>query len=65
MNKPHHFILNGNNTIRDSPPLLSPGEDTTRLNPLQSTSPIEYKINLVSQTKQIDQREIQSYHNHA
>src|SRR3989337_3991966 len=45
-------------------PLLSLGISTTRLNPLQSTSPIARKINLVGQTKSIDQREIQSYLNH-
>src|SRR4051812_37575849 len=59
------FILNGDNTIRASLPLLSLGEDTARLNPLQITSPIARKINLVGQTKSIDQREIQSYLNHA
>ena len=31
----HHFTLNGNNRIRASLPLLSRGEDTARLNPLQ------------------------------
>ena len=64
MNKPHLFILNGNNKIRASLPILSLGEDTAKLNPSQSTSPIARKTNLVGQTKLIDRREIQSYLNH-
>ena len=46
-------------------PFLSLGSSTARLNPKLSTSPIARKINIVGQTKSIDQREIQSYLNHA
>ena len=46
-------------------PFLSLELSTARLNPLQSTSPIARKINLVGQTNSIDRREIQSYINHA
>ena len=46
-------------------PTLSLGEDTARLNPKLSTSPIARKINLVGQAKTIDRREIQSFNNHA
>src|SRR3989337_1230572 len=65
MNKPHLFILDCNNTIRASLPLLSLGEDTARLNPKLSTSPIARKTNLVGQTKPIVRREIQRDLNHA
>ena len=57
--KTHLVILDVNNTIRALLPLLSPGKDTTRLNPKLSTSPIARKINLVGQTKLIIQRDLQ------
>ena len=47
--------------IRASLPLPSLGEDTTRLKPSQSTSPIARKTNLVGQTKPIVRRELQRY----
>ena len=59
--KPHLVILDGNNTIRALLPLLSLGKDTARLNPQLSPSPIARKINLVSQTKLIIQRDLQRY----
>ena len=40
---------------------MSLGEDTARLNPKLSTSPIARITNLVGQTKPIIQREIQRY----
>ena len=46
-------------------PTLSLGEDTARLNPKLSTSPIARRTNLVGQTKPIIRREIQRYQNHA
>ena len=46
-------------------PLLSLVEDTARLNPLQSISPMARKTNLLAEAKSIDVREIQSYLNHA
>ena len=64
MNKPHLFTHNSNDTYV-SCPLLSLGLSTARSNPSQSMSPIARKINLVGQTKLIDQREIQNYINHA
>ena len=42
-------------------PLLSQGQDTARLNPKLSTSPIARKINLVGQTKPIIRRDLQIY----
>ena len=44
------------NTIRALLPLLSMGQDTARLNPKLSTSPMARKINLVGQTKLIIRR---------
>ena len=64
MNKPHLCTLNSNDTYV-SCPFLSLGLSITRSNPSQSTSPNARKINLVGQTKSIDQREIRSYNNHA
>ena len=58
---PHLVILDGNNTICALLPLLSLGNDTARLNPKLSTSPIARKTNLVGQTKQIVPRELQRY----
>ena len=40
---------------------MSLGDDTVRLNPKLSTSPIARKTNLVGQTKRIIRREIQRY----
>ena len=42
-------------------PTLSLGEDTARLNPKLSTSPIARITNLVDQTKPITRRDLQRY----
>ena len=65
MNKPHRFILNGGNTKMCLVPFCHWDIEHRQIEPT-TTHPSHWRnINLVGQTISIDQRDLQSYDNHA